>query len=206
MSIFDFMNDSQLVYGKLMNKASQDVYACRAMYSLTGDYGYIRKLADMQPVWQEFVARLSRNDGSHHYLFGAGGFGQRLLKHTELSWWQGIVDNDPALQGQERFGLPVCSPEQAARDKQAVFHIGANMSGKGYQKAMLTQLQELGVPAERIMRPDLVLGRIGSGQYFDLPALYHQEDEVFVYAGGYDGGTSRAFADWSGKYKHIILL
>lgn len=64
----------------------------------------------------------------------------------------------------------------------------------------------MGIPKERIVRVDKLIDELERKTYFDLPNLPHEKDEIFVDAGGYDGGSSKNFAEWARSFKHIYAF
>lgn len=65
------------------------------------------------------------------------------------------------------------------------------------------QLKENGYSGEQIINLGRIIDEEGEKQYFDLPYLRRDEEEVFVDAGAFNGRTSILFSEWAGIFKHI---
>ncbi|MBQ9365659.1 MAG: FkbM family methyltransferase, partial [Schwartzia sp.] len=97
-------------------------------------------------------------------------------------------------------------PDSIKGDKEARVYIAARKSNMNYQDAMMDQLYELGIGDEQIIRLDEVVDAMVGKQYFDLPQLENNGEEVFVDAGCFDGRTSLEFVKWAKKYRHIYCF
>ena len=131
-------------------------------------------------------------------VFCAGAIGCNML-----SWLKQLdvnvvcfADNDPAKQGIALNGIPVLSAaELRAR------HGGAKIlvATQKYAAEVCAQLLALGFPEENICA---CMGEM----YFE-PFMRPEPHEVFVDAGGLDGGTSLDFIRWcGGDFDHIHVF
>ena len=200
----EMMKNIKKIYNKLMDEESKNIFTYRFMFSLTGDYSYIRKMVDyITPNFtggKELLAAIKSK--KKKYAFGAGMKGNRFLMQWPHTVGK-IFDNDNRLWGGDLHGVPVVSPSELLADKSDyVIFITVESSAE-----IRTQLLEMGVAPNQIIDVALIWNEISKRQYFDLPYLIHEENEVFVDAGAYDGRTSIQFLNWSdNKYKKIYCF
>lgn len=197
--------DVQKICQALQDDESRFLFEKRLLYSLTGDAAYIRDIAmsfeELQPV------RKQAEERTDNFIFGAGTYGD-LLVHLAPGHFLGILDNDAAKWGNVLGGVTIVSPETIREHPESLVFLAVRKAGKRYQDDIAAQLRSLGVGDDRIIRVDRAADAFFQRrtQYFDLPALPHIADETFVDAGCWDGGTSLAFAEWAGTYRHIYAF
>lgn len=106
--------------------------------------------------------------------------------------------------GELKDGLKVISPDDLIENLREG-HIC--ISSRLYYKEIEKQLLGLSIPMEKVFNFGEMTDILWDKQYFDLPELYHVENESFVDAGCYDGKTSLNFIKWAGnKYQHIYAF
>lgn len=201
----DITSDNvRLIYNNLQDDKSRNIFEKRLMYSLTSEYRFIQDIVEMSPFAVEFKNNLKNAPGDK-ILFGSGRLG-RTMAFLAPECWKGIADNDSSKWGKKLNGVPIISPQDAIDNKTDVYVAICN-DQKSALAAILAQLKSMGVDMGKIHLIGNLHSNMNAGQYFDLPELYHVDDEAFVDAGAYDGGTSKAFAAWSkGKYSHIYAF
>lgn len=64
----------------------------------------------------------------------------------------------------------------------------------------------MGIPENRVIRVDRLIHNLETKQYFDLPELNHDAQEVFVDAGAYTGDTIESFLHWATDFKRIFAF
>ena len=188
------------IYSRLMDQKSKDIYKSRLLYSLTGDYDEICKIvADTEPA-REFRCRVNMADGEPVLLWGTGFWGNWLVKSFPDMNWVGYVDNKP--HNSVMNGLPVYqSMDFLLEYKNSVIVIATTF----FHNEIYHQLLSAGISRDRIIDAGKMMLDLFDAQYFDLPYLNHDDEEVFVDAGCFDGLTVRNFIRWSGgNYKEIF--
>lgn len=188
------------IYSKLMDQKSKDIYKSRLLYSLTGDYDEICKIvADTDPA-REFRRRVNMADGEQVLLWGTGFWGNWLVKSFPDMNWVGYVDNEPHNSVINK--LPVYkSMDFLSEYKNPVIVIATTF----FHNEIYRQLLSAGISRDRIIDAGKMMLDLFDAQYFDLPYLNHDAEEVFVDAGCFDGMTVRNFIRWSGgNYKEIL--
>ncbi len=78
--------------------------------------------------------------------------------------------------------------------------------GHHYEDEIATQLHDMGIPANRIIRVDQLIHQLEIQQYFDLPELNHDKKEIFVDAGAYTGDTIENFVRWTEHFEKIFAF
>lgn len=188
------------------DELSKRIYECRVRYSMTGD------LSALEPMIRESVSMFAGGGLIVHeichakeiWLFGAGEYGQLIARLWPMQI-AGILDNDPGKQGKSfREKYPVCAPSEIIHHPEATVVI----TSRPYHAAMKRQLLGLGVSEERIVDIGAwVEAEVYPSAYFDLMELPHDDQEVFLDVGSFDGKTAEYFRDWAGnRYKKIYCF
>ncbi|MBQ9274399.1 MAG: FkbM family methyltransferase [Succinivibrio sp.] len=139
-----------------------------------------------------------QHSGRQHYLWGVTA---TSVAHLNTLWpgcWRGVFDNDPRSWNtggvtQIPFLPPPTHPEALAelyRRGEQILVCSASSAG-----AIMAQIKSLGFAQEVAINVSELIG----AQYFGLPELYHDQNELFVDAGAYDGSTTQEFFKWAGK-------
>lgn len=188
------------IYLRLMDKESRDIYKSRLLYSLTGDYDEIRRIVAATKAAQQIRHRIGAIHDGEVYIWGAGFWGKWLVKSFPDIKWKGYVDSHP--QAVVMNGLPIYeSREFFSEYHNSVIVIASTF----YHKEIYQQLLFAGVEENRIIDAGRMMLELFDDQYFDLPYLTHDENEVFVDVGCFDGMTVQNFIRWcNGKYKEIL--
>ncbi|MFI7544385.1 acetyltransferase [Actinoplanes sp. NPDC049599] len=93
-------------------------------------------------------------------IVGAGGFARETAAAATAAGWRvlGFLDDDPALRGTTRSGLPILGPVSETGDEAAVVVCVGNPRNYTARQRIVTRL---GLPAERyatIVHPAAVVG------------------------------------------------
>lgn len=141
-------------------------------------------------------------------ICGAGKYGMRtynILKNSIYKDYNIVFfDNNPKIRKSlEEKGFCVIEMIKLIKDYQDSIAI---ISTQKYRQELYDQIVFAGFPQERILNPfsGNIVGVCGN-QYFD----YFQsdsEEEIFVDAGCYDGGTSINFMKWCKGWKKIYAF
>lgn len=185
---------------RLCDEQSREIFEARMLYSVTGDYGYIRKIVEMtKPAGM--LRKCSRIYPEKTYvIWGADFLGSVLIKSFPDIKWEAFIDNNPKCNQIE--GIPVYGREVFLEKYKDAIVVIASI---GHYAEIQNQILSYGVPDAYIINLGRLVEQMLKEQYFDVPLLYHSENEVFVDAGFFDGATSKNFIEWSGgKYKQII--
>ena len=179
-----------------MDEESKFILTNRQLYSLTGDYKYMKIIIDNM---SEMKILRAISPGNNDYIFGAGVFGQLI---SEMLPWKlrAFVDNDKLLHGTEIYNLPVIPPEEIP--KNARIFIASRFN----QFEIIEQLVRLGF--QKIFNIGKLLSDMIERQYFEIPeAKRHHENEVFIDAGCFDGWTTKQFIAWNEhKYRKVLAF
>lgn len=190
------------IYAKLTDQKSKEIFKSRLLFSLTGDYSEICKIVAGTDEAAEIRRKVSLSKDSHTFIWGTGFWGNYLTKSFPDIKWQGYVDNAP--RESEKNGMPVFTPQEFLEiySGQPVL-----IATAFYHEEIYRQLRSCGIEENKIINAGKLMVDLFDKQYFDLPALPHVQDEVFVDAGCFDGLTVRNFIKWSGgKYREIIAF
>lgn len=185
---------------RICDTQSREIFEARMLYSVTGDYNYIRKIVNMTTPAKMLREKYSMYSKHTFIIWGADFLGSVLLKSFEDIKFEAFIDNAPKVDRIE--GVPVYGKDvflNKFRDSIVV------IASVGHYDEILKQLFSYGVCSEHIVNIGEATKQMLNEQYFDVPELYHAKDEVFVDAGFFDGETSANFIKWSnGEYKQII--
>ena len=204
----DFFADAKRVYDRLSDNQSRDLYRDLVTYNLTKDSRFFNenvanKLIDFGFSLEE---ECNKYPDRKVIIFGAGVWGRTLRNIYSNVRFHAFIDNNKS--GNSIDDLPVYTPRYVAENiPNAYIVVSVNSGGDEIKQ----QLQSLGIAEENIFfvteKLAKIAWRLEQMQYFDLPYLPHDENEVFVDVGAFDGVSSLNFVKWSNnKYKHIYLF
>lgn len=199
------------IYEKLQDEESKTIFDIRLKYALTRNKNKMRQ--DVYSLksydFEDLMNFLSQKDESSIILFGAGETGEYTLQLLKDNGYEkkilGFGDNNPAKQGEVYQGLMVYSIEEIQEKYyDAVVIITASTMGLDIYAYLL----RMGLKRENLYYPryNRIMGMTGV-QYFDLPDMRVEPDEIYIDGGCYDGETCVDFAKWCKyKYKKIIAF
>ena len=190
------------IYEHLGDDEARYVFQNRLMYSLTGDFSFLRRVIGTTPEGKKMTTLLA--SPMKKLIFGAGWWGQNIVKTYSDVRFECFVDNKK--NNSDCAGLPVISFDSYLKNyKNDVIIISSRL----YYKEIHAQLVENGIDEEKIVNFGELEDSLMSRAYFDLPALNTacKTEEIFVDAGVFDGMTSLAFKDWAGtRFKSVYAF
>lgn len=203
------------IYNKLQDEVSKTIFRYRLSYFLDQDPVHLLQMVGELNKHKPKTALGTYSDlvESKHLLhngiviYGAGTDSEACIKSLTQS---GIVaecfcDRDKEKQKRPHLGLPVISPKELASKKNAVILIAT----AAYAQEVYTLLCDMGFSHHQIFQftsnPVVVMATSAFDTYFDATLIGGpQDEEIYVDAGCYDGGTIKDFVDYSGgKYRKI---
>lgn len=204
----EFIKNIKGVYAKLKDDESQDIFANRLLYSLTGNNNYILDIVRKTKEGRHILEVLS-NSRQKKVIFGAGIWGKNIVNVYKDISFECFVDStvkDP-INDKLYCGIPLVSFSEfiknTAGDELII------ISSRLYHEHMYKQLTEAGIQEKNIVDIGGVLDSMSHRQYFDLPALKENlsSNEVFIDGGCFDGKTSKQFIEWCGeKFQKIYAF
>lgn len=190
------------IYEKLMDQESKEIYKSRVFFSLTGDYNEICNIVARTVQAKEIRRKVLEFSEIPVFLWGTGFWADYLYRGFQDIPWKGFVDNYPGKEIMN--GLPVLQAEDFREKYQDALVVIASTA---WHKEIYEQLKAWGHDTERIVDAGAMMLELFEQQYFDLSGLPHEEKEVFVDAGCFDGLSVRGFLKWSGgKYESIMAF
>lgn len=188
------------IYSKLMDQKSRAIYKSRLLYSLTGDYDEIRRIVADTDSAKALRNKVNISGSKQVILWGTGFWGNWILKSFPDINWSGYADNAPHCSVMN--GLPVYKSVDFLSEYENPSIVIATTF---FHNEIYHQLLAAGISKDRIIDAGGMMCDLFDAQYFDLPYLNHDDEEIFVDAGCFDGMTVRNFIRWSGRnYKEIL--
>lgn len=190
-------------YDKMQDELSKKIYADRLLFNLTDDPIYMKRIIQSIDDYKYLNSLLEKHANQKKIFFGAGWWSS--LPRWALPRFYNVepfcyVDNF-VKTGTEYLGIPVISFDELCDNFKDEFII---ITAYGARKEVYEQLISNGFKEENILILADIVDRPVFNQYFDCPFFEHDDHEVFVDAGVFDGMTAERFAAWSkGRYEHI---
>lgn len=204
----NFFNTAEKVYKALADEQSRKIYGGMVMFNLTKDERWIAHALKDRLAWNGVdLQRIVQNHKSQPIVvFGAGNFGKQTVNMYPEIDWQCCVDNYQT--GKLDTGLEIIDVQALKKKYPNAFIV---VCVQKYGNDIVAQLIKEGFTKENVFAFADIYGKVmatfAERQYFDLPVLEHDSNEVFVDVGGFDGETSRYFIKWSDShYKHIYVF
>lgn len=196
------------IYDRLLDEESRKVFDARIDYLLTNDEdAFLNRIYHTDDVWKcrHVENALNKNESDSIIIYGCGRYGKRSKKVLELCGYKVscFVDSDRQKWGTEVDGIRVISVNEMIKYPNSIIIV---VGLPVYQNQMLKTLVEKGIQTERIVIPiGGYLYATRGKQYFDV--FEPQEDEVYVDAGTFDGGTVTWFEEWTeDSYKKVFAM
>lgn len=200
------LSDIKFVYDRMQDEISRNIYSERLFYNMGGEgkEQRIRRIMDVQGTSIHLLRFLERHKEYTKVLFGAGYWGKQILRLFPEAGWRFFVDNH-AVHGKMVEGLACYSLDEILREDQNVCFVVATSK---FTEEIMDQLISRNVQKENIFVLQKHMEILeGKYQYFDLSALPHDSEEIFVDVGALDGATTEAFISWtSNQYSHIYMF
>ena len=199
-------------YEALGDDESRKLFDIRLKYAITGDKKELRDNIDSLNRYEftdlfEYIAKFPED--VEIIIFGAGSSGRyayQMLK--DYGYGKHIIaygDDDVEKQRTTIDGLPVYSAEEICENHgDAIVIIASSQYGLDIYGLLL----RIGVRRENLYYPRYrrIMGMTGT-QYFDLPYLTKDPEEVYIDGGTFDGETCTDFIEWYGAgYKRIVAF
>ena len=190
------------IYAHLADDISRKIYEERLRYTFTDDIASVRRMIDLMEFSFSPVDGLKDKPGPF-MIYGAGQRGRQFARLYPEIAWKCFIDKNKA--GQQVDGLEVVSLSEAARQAAKAKVLISNLA---HNENIIRDLLQKGFKFENIYSTREMEDRLIASQYFDLSALPHDSQEVFVDGGSFDGFTVHQFLHWSGAagYKKIYAF
>lgn len=206
-------------YNRLQDDVSREMYQARIEYSLNGnveawiDFLVRQGLSFQLNNFMNYM-RLFEGEGRRRYVavWGAGTIGRQNAVFLQRGGYEVsyFVDTNKEKQGKKLDNIDIVPPEKLYHDKRQPIVV-LSIKDLFAIKTCYTLLERNAYPLQRVFWDaefdGHLLGNCGK-QYFDLPALKREKEEVFVDGGAFDGNTTNDFFEWYGEWggaKAIIL-
>ncbi len=194
----DVLNLTKKIYSKMQDEESKEIYGNRCLFNMTGDKKYLIKMLYAADSPYVAVDRfINNNKDKKIYIYGAGARGKKIYKHFAEKC-EGFIDK----KIYELEGLSGVTPEEFFNEK--IDDKAVIISLKNGGEAIADQLSKIGYESDSFLL---------TAKYWDKGLEYfenfmeHSDDEIFVDAGVYDGGSTLDFVKWTnGKYKKIYMF
>lgn len=201
-----FFNDAKKIYSLLSDDLSKKIYSNTVLFNLTKDESFFDFKTALAFNGLDLYKIVQSHKTQPVALFGAGRWGTRLLSAYHDIPWRCCVDNN--RKGLMEDNTKILSVEELHSQYPNAFIV---IAVKKHANEIKTQLRNIGFEDKNIYEftkeVDKIQRSFMARQYFDLPALPHDDQEVFVDAGGFDGETSLNFIKWAhNKYKHVYCF
>lgn len=204
----NFISRLNDIYTKLLDDESRSAFDARVEYLVTKDVDvFLNHLCKADDAWEcGYVENaLHKTNAQSVIIYGCGCYGKRSKKVLELCGYtiSCFIDSDRRKWGTEVDGVKVISLNELKDFPNSVIVV-AGLSG--YQSQMIKALVERNVETERIIIP--IGGYVSATrgrQYFDI--FEPKENEVYVDAGTFNGGTVLGFEEWTnGLYEKVYAM
>lgn len=201
----------KMIYAKLGDNVSKNIFMKRLQFSLTEDSKYIEEMVRSEMGrygGDDIMNRLVEWIDKEHKpvaIFGAGGAGIQIAGGL-LAMGRSVAcffDNNPQLHGNEIMGLKICAPDTLAEEKDCRVIIGSNF----YVAEIEEQLLQMGIDRRQIFVPEKMWWLGNDGQYFDRDIMRPHAGESFIDGGALDGEDSVKFVQWcNGDYDVVYMF
>lgn len=177
------------VNSRLKDEVSKEIFMNRLLFSLTGDYTYIKNIVITTECGKKMYEKMKKC-GTPIGIFGAGRIGRKILYMYRDITFNCFIDNNKTGEFE---GLPVLSlPDFMKKYPKGTVLISMREGHDIVEK----QLSDSGISKERIINYGYENDHMSDhNQYFDLEPLWNvmHEREVFVDGGAYDGRNTKDF-------------
>ena len=186
----------------LQDDISMEIFCNRLMFGMTEEYGYLRNIIKTTCEGRKFTEKLAGIKGKPKVIFGAGQWGQWIYKYFPDENWVAFADNNSK---KSYIGeLKVVSVQELLSDYNDAYVF---ISSRYHWKEIYSQLIKQGIDEYKVVPLGKLIDRCACKIYFDEAFLQHNEQEVFVDAGAFDGKTILDFNKWcNGKYAKVYAF
>ncbi len=195
------------IYNHIMDEESRAVFEARL------DFGRIYNISALNRIINDYRNLVKEDERLNEFrktilalsdivIFGAGVYGRRLEQLVPKVAWKAFIDGNP--RELVIHGIPVKKSRDFYDDYAGEF---VAIPSKAYFFEMKRELLLHNIPEEKIIDATVVYDVTEGRQYFNLEALPHNDNEVFVDGGCYDGTSTIQFAKWCGhrNYKSFCF-
>lgn len=194
MTIYEQLNRIGEIYSRLQDEESRNIFEAKLSLMVNGNQHDFWKKIKGDKKWCSEVLT-----DEAYFIFGAGVMGRYIKDVIDTSGRRVVcfLDNDKRKIGNVIDGTRVESVEYASNYP----NVKIIVSNRIFSREMKRQLKDLGITNE-VLEEEVICSFSGK-QYFDV--FEPENDEVFIDAGAYDGGTIKDFIEWCGEkeYKKI---
>lgn len=177
-----------MIYSRLADETSREIFRCRLMMTMTGDITQVRKLVLKTEAGIKLNDFLKKQ--SKIYIYGAGIRGQRIYKMFPEMKWEKYID---CKRTGTCNGLKVIKLEEFRCEEEAIVLI-SNL--EGYEEIREDLLMH-GISKDRIYILDNFEVIAHRNQYFEERCLsfFNKKKGAFLDAGSFDGADCIRFAN-----------
>lgn len=207
-----FITEINHIYQHLADDLSRSIFESKLEWLIKG--GMDKTVENMYSYYKTSrvlgLERFLKGQKVPCVIAGAGVMGDMAYKALCHAGYEVIyyIDNDIDKQGTEKNGIPIISFSdyviKAENDDSVVI-----IDGIARAIVFYSQLVQMGYDSNRIFFSSDYGVRSAFGNiYFDLPWLEHQDEEVFIDAGCFNGESTLGFIEWCGKrgYKKVYAI
>lgn len=195
------------IYGQLQDEMSRFVFNNRLLYTLTGDYKYIREIVAALPQRTELdkAMEFCRAHMEETVFYGAGNDLEHLAYMYPDFHPRYLCDRSMEKQRCGWRGIGILSPEELPAKRNEVY---IAVCTSEHRREIVDFLLEQGFCRERIIDVfENLKACLDREQYFDRDIMAPGPEEIFVDGGCFDCGTDVGFIKWcSGDYRKIYAF
>lgn len=204
MKTLNYFQSMMAIYERLLDEESKKVFEARIAYMLDHDVDdYNNLMGEIYHDWKILEIEERLNDGQEIILFGCGHDGRQVYRLLTRGDYKVAYYCDNYQYGEIIDGRKVLSADEVVKEHSDALVIIASSK---YGEAMYIQLVQNGFSYRNILLPQYKkILAIRGKQYFDM--FEPQQNEIYIDAGSFDGGTIVDFIDWTkGNYKKIYAF
>lgn len=188
------------IYDSMLDEKSKEIFLNRLLFNISNDSKYILNILNILNLVDKEAAdrKLKKFEqiGKKIFIFGAGSYGQSIVKYYSNIKWEGFIDNNK--KDNEILGIKVVDFDEFENNYLDSIVV---ISSPNYYDEMCLQLVNAGFNRENIIT--LKEYSYFSNQYFEM-SPNEKDKESFVDAGALNGNTSKKFINWcKGNYSNI---
>lgn len=181
------------IYERLQDLESRKIFESKISLMIDGDRDRFWNRIKDNKKWYAFNL-----NSPEYFVFGAGKMGRHIKKQLETvgKKVRAFLDNDDLKIGRFINGTPVIK----VNDAEWTPEIPIVFSSRQYEEKMKEQLIRLEIKNPTVKEEEICL--FCGTQYFDV--FQANNNEIFIDAGAYDGGTIKDFIQWCGGNYDMI--
>lgn len=202
-------DDFKEVYDLLEDDLSKKIYESRVKWYFYGGEDNLEKELYKHYKSSRVVGLDEYTEDTSYAICGAGFLGNKTLLALTHAGYKvcAFIDNNKEKQGKDIEGIRIYSVSDFVnkfKDKNVTVII----DNLRISNIFFSELYDMGWNQKKIFQTKDNVVRTAFGDiYFDLPELKHEQDEVFMDAGSFDGETTRDFLRWcNNMYEKIYVL